>query len=128
MTERDKITVDDIIGLVDCEPTNSVEEVRKLRGRENKTEKRFIKGYCCGDVGLVDTKKEEWFVENINSISDSERNWNDVLDKLNEVADENEQLKEQLADANELKKIYVDFMVDNGFELSDVIEYSRGKQ
>ena len=57
------------------------------------TEKRFIKGYCCGDVGLVDTKKEEWFVENINSISDSERNWNDVLDKLNEVAEENGQLK-----------------------------------
>ena len=57
------------------------------------TEKRFIKGYCCGDVGLVDTKKEEWFVENINSISDLERNWNDVLDKLNEVAEENEQLK-----------------------------------
>ena len=57
------------------------------------TEKRFIKGYCCGDVGLVDTKKEEWFVENINSISDSKRNWDDVLDKLNEVAQENEQLK-----------------------------------
>ena len=54
---------------------------------------RFIKGYCCGDVGLVDKEKEEWFVENINSISDSERNWNDVLDKLNEVAEENEQLK-----------------------------------
>ena len=54
---------------------------------------RFIKGYCCGDVGLVDKEKEEWFVENINSISDSERNWNDVLDKLNEVAQENEQLK-----------------------------------
>ena len=45
------------------------------------------------DVGLVDKEKEEWFVENINSISDSERNWNDVLDKLNEVAEENEQLK-----------------------------------
>ena len=58
------------------------------------TEKRFIKGYCCGDVGLVDTKKEEWFVENINSISDSKRNWDDVLDKLNEVAQENEQLRD----------------------------------
>ena len=56
---------------------------------------RFVKGHCCGDVGLIDTKKEEWFVENINSISDSERNWNDVLDKLNEVAQEKEQLKIQ---------------------------------
>lgn len=54
---------------------------------------RFIKGYCCGDVGLVDKEKEEWFVENINSISDLKRNWNDVLDKLNEVAEENRELK-----------------------------------
>ena len=60
------------------------------------TEKRFVKGYCCGNTGLVDKEKEEWFVENINSISDSERNWNDVLDKLNEVADENEQLKQEV--------------------------------
>lgn len=58
---------------------------------------RFIKGYCCGDVGLVDKEKEEWFVENINSISDSERNWNDVLDKLNGVAEENEQLQHKLS-------------------------------
>ena len=57
------------------------------------TENRFKKGYCCGDTGLIDNEKEEWFVENINSISDLERNWNDVLDKLNEVADENKKLK-----------------------------------
>ena len=31
----ERVTVDDIIGLVDCEPTDSVEEVRKLRGRED---------------------------------------------------------------------------------------------
>ena len=90
MTKKDKVTVNDIIGIVHTdEPTDSVDEVRKLRGRNE----RFIKGYCCGDVGLVDKEKEEWFVENINSISDSERNWNDVLTKLNEVAQENEQLK-----------------------------------
>ena len=76
------------------------------------TEKRFIKGYCCGDVGLVDTKKEEWFVENINSISDSERNWNDVLDKLNEVAQENEDLIKILTDF--AKTIESD--LDNGIE------------
>ena len=60
------------------------------------TQKRFKKGYCCGDTGLIDNEKEEWFVENINSISDLERNWNDVLDKLNEVADENERLKQSV--------------------------------
>ena len=42
MTKRDKTTVDDIIGIVHTdEPTDSVEEVCKLRGRENNTEKRF---------------------------------------------------------------------------------------
>ena len=42
MTKRDKVTVDDIIGIVHTdEPTDSVEEVCKLRGRENRTEKRF---------------------------------------------------------------------------------------
>ena len=38
---------------------------------------------------------------------------------------ENEQLREQLDDANELNKIYVDFMVDNGFELSDVVKKKK---
>ena len=65
------------------------------------TEKRFKKGYCCGDTGLIDNEKEEWFVENINSISDLERNWNDVLDKLFEVADENEQLKQEIESLQE---------------------------
>ena len=42
MTKRDKVTVDDIIGIVHTdEPTDSVEEVCKLRGRENRTKKRF---------------------------------------------------------------------------------------
>lgn len=40
MTERDKVTVEDITGIVHTdEPTDSVEEVRKLRGRTNE---RFI--------------------------------------------------------------------------------------
>ena len=44
---------------------------------------------------------------------------------ITELKNENEQLKSKLADANELKRIYVDFLVDKGFELSDVIEWSR---
>ena len=40
MTERDKVTVEDIIGIVHTdETTDSVEEVCKLRGRTNE---RFI--------------------------------------------------------------------------------------
>ena len=60
MAKREKVNVDDIIGIVKTEePTNSVEEVRKLRGRETMTAKRFCKdckhtkgiGYdfWCGD-------------------------------------------------------------------------------
>lgn len=42
MGERDKVTVDNIIGLVHTdEMTNSVSEVRKLRGRDD--EKHFFK-------------------------------------------------------------------------------------
>ena len=42
MTKKDKVTVEDIIGIVHTdETTNSVEEVCKLRGRKNITEKRF---------------------------------------------------------------------------------------
>ena len=42
MTGRDKVTVDNIIGLVHTdEMTNSVSEVRKLRGRDD--EKHFFK-------------------------------------------------------------------------------------
>ena len=37
MTKKDKVTVDDIIGIVHTdEPTDSVEEVCKLRGRTNE--------------------------------------------------------------------------------------------
>ena len=40
MTE--KTSLNDIIGIVKTdEPTNSVDEVRKLRGRDRMTEKRF---------------------------------------------------------------------------------------
>ena len=60
------------------------------------TEKRFYKAYCCGDTGVVDKLENEWFIENINSISDIEKNWDTVIDKLNQVAEENEQLKEEL--------------------------------
>ncbi len=45
MTEREKVTIDEIVGIVKTdEQTNSVEEVRKLRGRETMTEKRLFVG------------------------------------------------------------------------------------
>ena len=95
MTEQDKVTVDDIIGIVKTEEqTNSVEEVRKLRGRENKTAKRFKLGYVCGDYGLIDNDK--WI--DLHSMSEnSEKNIQICINKMNELAEENEQCKMMIA-------------------------------
>ena len=92
MTERDKVTVDDIIGLVHTdEMTNSVEEVRKLRGRNE----RFRLGYVCGDYGLIDN--DDWI--DLHSMSEnSEKNVRICIHKMNQLADENEQLKQYIYD------------------------------
>ena len=71
------------------------------------TEKRFHFGYVLGDTGLIDEQAEhKWFIENCCSITDLKKNWKTVCDKLNEIAEENEQLK-QLADSNEEQLLQV---------------------
>ena len=45
----------------------------------------------------------------------------DVIEVLNKFAEENEGLKTDLANADTLNQIYVDFLVEKGFELSDVM-------
>lgn len=63
------------------------------------TEKRFHFGYVLGDTGLIDEQAEhKWFIENCCSITDLKKNWETVCEKLNEVAEENEQLKQQIKD------------------------------
>lgn len=58
--------------------------------------KRFHFGYVCGDTGLIDEQAElKWFIENVCNINDLKKNWLTVCDKLNEVAEENEQLKKE---------------------------------
>lgn len=92
MTERDKVTVEDIIGIVHTdETTNSVEEVKKLRGRNE----RFRLGYVCGDYGLIDN--DDWI--DLHSMSEnSEKNVQICINKMNELADENEELKQTVSD------------------------------
>ena len=84
-------------------------------------EDRDVWMYKCREL---EKENEELKKDCSNLIDDN----TEYVAEINQMHKENEQLKEQLADANELNKIYVDFMVDNGFELSDVIEYSRRKQ
>lgn len=51
MAKREKVTVDEIVGIVKTEEvTDSVEEVRKLRGRENMTGKRSME-HCLNYTG-----------------------------------------------------------------------------
>ena len=76
MTKKDKVTVDDIIGLVDCEPTNSVEEVRKLRGRTNE---RFIVDTAGTLIDMVTRNTYDYV--------------SDVCHLLNELNNENKQLR-----------------------------------
>jgi hypothetical protein len=54
------------------------------------TVKRFKLGYVCGDYGLIDN--DEWI--DLHSMSEnSEKNVQICINKMNELADENEQLK-----------------------------------
>ena len=88
MTEQDKVTVDDIIGIVKTEEqTNSVEEVRKLRGRETMAGKRFT----------IDVETENVvyaYFENDNFLC-YEDDYDSILQKMNDLADEYNHLKEE---------------------------------
>ena len=54
--------------------------------------KRFILGYVCGDYGLIDN--DEWI--DLHSMSEnSEKNVKLCINKMNELAEENEQLKQR---------------------------------
>ena len=79
MTERDKVTVNDIIGIVHTdEPTDSVEEVRKLRGRNE----RFIVDTAGTLVDMVTRDTFDYV--------------SDVVGLLNGYDKENEQLKQSV--------------------------------
>ena len=78
MTKKDKVTVDDIIGIVKCEQTDSVEEVRKLRGRTNE---RFMVDTAGTLIDMVTRDTFDYV--------------SDVVDLLNELTDVNNQLQKQ---------------------------------
>ena len=82
------------------------------------TEKRFHFGYVLGDTGLIDEQAEhKWFIENCCNITDLKKNWKTVCDKLNEVNDENEQLK----------KILGFLQNDNVSDIVDVLNYQENQ-
>lgn len=83
-------------------------------------------GEHCADV--IATAMNEFIKENeqLNQeVQEYIKALNKTLEEKEELWKENEQLQNELADAKELNRIYVDFLVDKGFELSDVIEWSK---
>ena len=63
--------------------------------------KRFRLGYVCGDYGLIDN--DEWI--DFHSMSEnSEKNVKLCINKMNELAEENEQLKQYKQSVNDVLK------------------------
>ena len=59
------------------------------------TEKRFKLGYVCGDYGLIDN--DEWI--DLHSMSEnSEKNVQICINKMNELSEENKELKQSISD------------------------------
>ena len=85
--------------------------------------------YCCSSAKalcklLNELNDECEFLEIDNeSLEDGATKYAELY---HESLQENKELKEKLADAHELNSIYVDFLVDKGFEFSDVVKWSRG--
>ena len=65
--------------------------IMMMNGDDGMNEKRFTLGYVCGDFGLIDN--DEWI--DLHSMSEnSEKNVRICINKMNELADENGQLKQ----------------------------------
>ena len=65
--------------------------------------KRFRLGYVCGDYGLIDN--DEWI--DLHSMSEnSEKNVKLCINKMNELAEENKQLKQRIKELEqEIEKL-----------------------
>ena len=68
---------------------------------ENDSTKRWYLGYVCGDTGLV-SPSDEWVIENTRSITDLEKNWDTVVDLLNEQYTRIKTLENEIQDFQKL--------------------------
>ena len=112
MTERDKVTVDDIIGIVHTdETTNSVEEVKKLRGRNE----RFI----VDDAGtLIDIETRNTY----DYVSELLPLLNDLTNEIKiarTVLDMNRGMIKELQNENyQLKKLFLEMLRQTDVEMN----------
>ena len=84
------------------------------------TEKRFRLGYVCGDFGLIDNDK--WI--DLHSMSEnSEKNVQICINKMNDLAEENEQLKKRNdRQAKQLDRLYNLIEEKDWRTLTDIID------
>ena len=112
MTKRDKITVEEIIGIVHTdETTNSVEEVKKLRGRNE----RFI----VDDAGtLIDMETRN----NYDYVSELLPLLNDLTNEIKiarTVLDMNRGMIKELQNENyQLKKLFLEMLRQTDVEMN----------
>ena len=111
MTKKDKVTVDDIIGIVKCEQTDSVEEVRKLRGRNE----RFI----VDDAGtLIDIETRNTY----DYVSELLPLLNDLTNEIKiarTVLDMNRGMIKELQNENyQLKKLFLEMLRQTDVEMN----------
>ena len=86
--------------------------------------KRFRLGYVCGDYGLIDN--DEWI--DFHSMSEnSEKNVKLCINKMNELAEENEQLKSTIKEVIELLSEEVDLFTYKATE-HDINAYIELKE
>lgn len=125
------LSLDDITAKYIVEKWNKLadenEQLRKdvARYRGNFREMEDVKCELAEENEQLKQSYKEFEDECQSTFNAMSRKQNDLYRKNFKLKEENEQLKEELADANELNKIYVDFLVDKGFELSDVVEWSK---
>ena len=98
------------------------------------TAKRFKLGYVCGDYGLIDN--DEW-IDLYSMSENSEKNVQICINKMNELAEKNEQLKKQREelfirerdtknDWRELKQENESLKEENKFLRNKVATYKKG--
>lgn len=113
MTKKDKVTVDDIIGIVHTdEPTDSVEEVCKLRGRKNE---RFIVD-TAGTLIDMETRNNYDYVSELLPLL------NDLTNEIKiarTVLDMNRGMIKELQNENyQLKKLFLEMLRQTDVEMN----------
>ena len=113
MTERDKVTVNDIIGIVHTdETTNSVEEVCKLRGRTNE---RFMIDDAGTLVDMVTRNTYDYVSEVLPLLNDL----TNEIKIARTVLDMNRGMIKELQNENyQLKKLFLEMLRQTDVEMN----------